>query len=83
MASRANHLRRLQELGAALPAASLQQLLDYATYLFSREEWEATQELLSDPGMRADVLEGREQARRGEVRPWRQAQAARYSRFRA
>lgn len=73
MASHATHLRRLQEIGAKLPPARLRQLVDYATYLFSRDEWEATQELLSDPGMRSDVLEGREQAGRGEVKPWRPA----------
>ncbi len=72
MADRTDALRRLEEAARALPGRVLAQLVDYADYLRSREEWDATRELLADPGMRADVSEGRAQAARGEGRGWRE-----------
>ena len=65
-------LRRLDETACALQTATLRSLVDYASYLRSREEWEATRELLCDPGMRADLIEGRAQTSRGEGRSWRE-----------
>ncbi len=50
--------------------------LAFLSYLECQEEWIATQELLSDPGMRADIEEGLAQAARGEGRSWRDARAA-------
>ncbi len=66
--------RRLEATLAGLPTEKLQQVADFAEYLRSREEWQATQELLSDPGMRADVEEGRAQAARREGQLWRAVQ---------
>ena len=63
---------RLQAALAELPAKKLEQVVDFAEYLKSREEWDATMELLNDPEMRADVEEGRSQAARAEGRPWRE-----------
>ncbi len=71
---RAEYLESLVETARSLPTATLGKLLDFAAYLRSREEWEATQELLADPETRAQVLAGRDQARRGEGRPWREIQ---------
>ena len=45
--------------------------MDFAEYLHSREQWEATMELLNDPGMRSDIEEGLEQAQCGETHSWR------------
>jgi hypothetical protein len=63
--------QRLEAVLAALPPKKLEQVVDFAEYLTSREEWEATLELMNDPAMREDVDEGRAQAARGEGRPWR------------
>ncbi len=65
---------RLEAILAELPPEKLEQVADFAEYLKSREAWNATQELMSDPAMRADVEEGRAQAARGEGRSWREVQ---------
>lgn len=69
---RPTYLERLRRTAEALPTAVLAQLVDFAAYLRDRDEWAATRELLDDPGMRADVLEGREQAEGGEGVSWRE-----------
>jgi len=63
---------RLGESAGALPLKKRRQRVDYAQYLISREEWEATLELLSDPGMARDIEEGKAQASKGEGRNWRE-----------
>ena len=63
--------QRLEVALAELPTKKLKQLADFAEYLKSREEWEATRELMNDPAMREDVEEGRAQAVCGEGRQWR------------
>jgi hypothetical protein len=52
----------------------LEQLVDYAEYLKSREEWDATLELMNDPSMRQDLDEGQKQSALGEGRKWREIQ---------
>ncbi len=69
-----NLKERLESLIAKLPSDKLALLVDFAEYLRDREEWEATWELLGDPKMRKDVMEGRRQARQGEGKPWRKVQ---------
>ena len=66
--------QRLEAALTALPPRKLEQVADFAEYLRSREDWEATLELVNDPAMREDVEEGRAQAARGEGRRWREAQ---------
>lgn len=68
--SREARLRELERVVAELPASGVREVLDFATYLRSRQEWDATQELLAEAGMRADVQEGRDQARQGRGKPW-------------
>ena len=63
---------RLEKAISSLPPNKLEQLTDYAEFLHSREEWEATQEILNDPVMRQEVDKGMEEARQGKVRPWRE-----------
>lgn len=63
--------RRLAAVLSELPPKKLEQIVDFAEYLKSREEWEATLELMNDPAMREDVEEGRTQAGRGEGRSFR------------
>ncbi|MGC9328745.1 MAG: hypothetical protein ACP5I1_14010 [Candidatus Hinthialibacter sp.] len=65
---------RLKKVIGQLSPKKLEQVADYAEYLRSREDWEATMELLSDPGMRQDIEEGMEQAQKGETHSWREIQ---------
>lgn len=65
---------RLESVLSTLPLQKLEQVIDFAEYLKSREEWEATQEILNDPEMCKDALEGRAQSKRGEGRSWREIQ---------
>jgi len=69
-----NVQERLRSAIAELPPKKLEQLVDYAEYLKSREEWDATLELMNDPSMRLDVDEGRKQSALGEGRKWREIQ---------
>jgi hypothetical protein len=64
--------QRLRVAIDGLPPRKLKQLADYAEYLKSREEWEATLELLNDPSTRKDIEEGQAQASRNEGRKWRE-----------
>jgi len=66
--------QRLRSIIADLPPKKLEQLVDFADYLRSKEDWEATLELMNDPYMRKDVDEGRSQAAHGEGRKWREIQ---------
>jgi hypothetical protein len=63
---------RLTRIGQFSPSKKLEQLIEFAEYLKSREDWAATQELMQDAGMARDVEEGRTQAARGEGRSWRE-----------
>lgn len=64
--------QRLEKSLTVLTPQQIEQLADYAEYLQSREEWEATQELLCDPEIKQEIDEGLEQIRKGETRPWRE-----------
>ena len=66
--------QRVETALTALPSKKLEQVADFAEYLKSREEWEATLELMNGPAMREDVEEGRAQATCGEGRRWREVQ---------
>ncbi len=72
--SRAEIKERLEIAIEDLPLNKLLQLIDFADFLKSREEWEATLELRNDPGMARDVNEGLEQEAWGEGRAWREVQ---------
>lgn len=64
--------QRLKSTLTGLPIDKLEQVADYAEYLRSREEWEATMEILNDPGMKRDVDEGRKQVIEGKTRSWKE-----------
>ena len=72
--SRAEIKERLEIAIEDLPMNKLLQLIDFADFLKSHEEWEATLELRNDLGMAQDVNEGLEQEARGEGRAWREVQ---------
>lgn len=69
-----NIQERLKSAIAELTPKKLEQLVDYAEYLKSREDWEATLELVNDPSMRKDIDEGRKQSAQGKGRSWREVQ---------
>ena len=54
-----------------IPPRQLPLVLDFLSYLEDREGWEATKEILSDPGMRGEVEEGVKQAQRKQGKSWR------------
>ena len=62
---------RLETAIASLPPKKLEQLLEFAEFLRSREDWDATFESTGDAGMLRDVREGRSQASPSEGRSWR------------
>ena len=64
--------QRLESVIEGLRSKNLEQLLDFAEYLKSREDWAATRELMRDPTMSRDLEEGKVQAARGEGRSWRE-----------
>jgi hypothetical protein len=70
-ASREKVTQRLDWVISNLPPKKLEQLLEFAEYLKSREDWAATRELMKDPNMVRDVEEGRAQAARGKGKTWR------------
>jgi len=72
-----NVQERLRSAIAELPPKKLEQLVDYAEYLKSREEWDATLELMNDPSMRLDLDEGQKQSALGEGNKWREVQQRR------
>ena len=73
--------QRLSEAVEGLSEQKLEEVIDFAQYLRSRDEWEATQELLSDPGMRDDIAEGLKQDRKGDTLGWQEAKDASGRRF--
>ena len=73
---RASKIEELKNVMEALTTEKLELLVDFASYLKSKEEWDATHELLADPGMARDLSEGRRQAEKGEGRSWRDVKRA-------
>ncbi len=73
---RALKIEELKGVMQDLTAEKLELLVDFASYLKSKEEWDATHELLADPGMAEGLAEGQRQARKGEGRSWRNVKPA-------
>ncbi|MBC8230060.1 hypothetical protein H8E77_10985 [bacterium] len=72
--SRTKIKERLKIAIEDLPMNKLLQVIDFAEYLKSHGEQEATLELMNDPGMAQDVNEGQKQAAHGEGCAWREVQ---------
>lgn len=62
---------RLEKAIINMPQDKLEQLTDYAEYLLSKDEWEATREIMCDPEMKQQVDLGIEEAKAGKVKSWR------------
>lgn len=63
---------RVTEKLQRIPQRQLRLVHDFLAYLEDREAWEATQELLTDAGMKRDVEEGVRQVRNRRGKSWRQ-----------
>ena len=55
----------------ALSEKNVSVVLDFIDYLREREEWEATDELLSDKKLLRDHKKAREEIRKGKTVKWR------------
>ena len=55
----------------ALSEKKVSVVLDFIDYLREREEWEATDELLSDKKLLRDHKKAREEIRKGKTVKWR------------
>jgi len=55
----------------ALSEKKVSVVLDFIDYLREREEWEATDELLSDKKLLRDYRKAREEIRKGRTVKWR------------
>ena len=67
-----NAEERLKDTITYLSTKQLEQVADFADYLRSREDLEATQEILDDPVMSKKVEKGLEEVRQGKIRPWQE-----------
>lgn len=53
-----------------LPKAKLQVAVDFLTYLSTKEEWDATLEVLSSPALLASLKRGQQDLRQGHWVRW-------------
>ncbi len=53
-----------------LPKKKLKAAIDYMTYLYDKEAWEATYELASDPEIAKDLKEAEADVKAGRLKSW-------------
>ena len=53
-----------------LPKKKLKAAIDYMTYLYDKEAWEATYELASDPEIVKDLEEAEADVKAGRLKSW-------------
>ena len=53
-----------------LPKKKLKAAIDYMTYLYDKEAWEATYELASDPEIAKDIEEAEADVKAGRLKSW-------------
>jgi hypothetical protein len=53
-----------------LPKKKLKVAIDYMTYLYDKEAWEATYELASDPEIAKDIEEAEADVKAGRLKSW-------------
>ena len=62
--------RTAKTLVEALPADKLQVAVDFLTYLRTKEEWDATLEILQNPPLMQSVRRGQHDVREGRWVRW-------------
>lgn len=53
-----------------LPKKKLKAAIDYMTYLYDKEAWEATYELASDPEIAKDIEHAKADVKAGRLKSW-------------
>ena len=53
-----------------LPTEKLQAAIDYLNYLYDKEAWEATYEIISDPEIAKDIEQAEEDIESGRLKSW-------------
>ena len=53
-----------------LPTEKLRAAIDYLTYLYDKEAWEATYELMSDPEIVKDLEQAKADEQAGRLKSW-------------
>jgi hypothetical protein len=53
-----------------LPKKKLKAAIDYMTYLYDKEAWDATHELASDPEIAKDLKEAEADVKAGRLKSW-------------
>ena len=53
-----------------LPTEKLEAAIDYLSYLYDKEAWEATYELASDPEIAKDIEHAKADVKAGRLKSW-------------
>ena len=53
-----------------LPTEKFRAAIDYLTYLYDKESWEATYELASDPEIVKDLEHAKDDVKAGRLKSW-------------
>ena len=67
---KANLQQQAMMLIELLPTEKLKSAIDYLNYLYDKEAWEATYELISDPEIAKDVEQAEEYIMSGRIKSW-------------
>lgn len=67
---KANLQQQAMTLIEQLPTEKLKAAIDYLNYLYDKEAWEATYELISDPKIAKDIEQAEEDIKSGRLKSW-------------
>ncbi len=67
---KANLQQQAMTLIEQLPTEKLKAAIDYLNYLYDKEAWEATYELISDPEIAKNIEQAEEDIKSGRLKSW-------------
>ena len=67
---KANLQQQAMTLIEQLPTEKLRAAIDYLNYLYDKEAWEATYELISDPEIAKDIEQAEDDIKSGRLKSW-------------
>lgn len=67
---KANLQQQAMTLIEQLPTEKLKAAIDYLNYLYDKEAWEATYELISDPEIAKDIEQAEDDIKSGRLKSW-------------
>ncbi len=67
---KANLQQQAMTLIEQLPTEKLKAVIDYLNYLYDKEAWEATYELISDPEIAKDIEQAEDDIKSGRLKSW-------------